>query len=155
MTCNATNKCTHICTGGNCAAMCNSDSCSQLCPGGGCNMSCNGESCEQFCTLGGCSMDCQGQRCEQACTLGDCQLVCPRETPSCRQRCTTNKDKCQVDYLVPAITAAPTIPISVAPSECDRIEKGVCYQYCTGGGCTMKCNESPHYDSCDQSCTGG
>lgn len=47
-----------------------------------------------------------------------------------------------------------TRPPVVIPTECNEVSGGVCYQYCTGGGCRMECFNSKYYHSCTQSCTG-
>ena len=51
------------------------------------------------------------------------------------------------------VTVAPTTAAPYVPVECDRVEDGVCYQYCNAGGCKMECFHSEYYHSCDQSCT--
>ena len=137
MTCNAIKKCTHSCTSGNCKTVI-----------------CTAETCYQSCTGGGCGLECHGQSCEQSCTKGNCQMKCPSDASKCEQRCTLNKDKCTTEVLVPTVTDAPTTAAPFVPDDCDRVEDGVCYQSCTNVGCTMTCNNSPYYHSCEQSCTG-
>ena len=123
MTCNAPKKCTHHCTAGNCSTVtCNAKSCSLSCTGGGCFMVCNreienGQRCDQICTSGGCGMECHGQSCEQSCTRGVCQLACLRDASKCHQECTTNKDKCKVEFTGPDTTGDTTpAPKNTAPT---------------------------------------
>ena len=133
MTCEASTKCEFSCTSGNCASVI-----------------CKADTCEQRCTGGGCGLECHGSTCEQSCTRGNCALQCSSEAETCEQRCTINKGGCTVEYI-DFSTEAPT---TEAPApECDHVEDGVCFQSCTGGGCTLKCFSSDVYHSCYQSCT--
>ena len=134
MTCEASTKCESSCTSGDCASFI-----------------CKAETCEQWCTGGGCGLECHGTTCEQSCTKGNCALQCPSEAETCQQSCTINKDGCTVEYI-DFSTEAPT---TEAPApECDHVQDGVCFQSCTGGGCTLKCFNSDAYHSCEQGCTG-
>ena len=116
--------------------------CTFRCTGGNCqSVICKADTCVESCTGGGCGLKCYGNSCEQSCTAGNCQLQCPYDADKCEQSCIINKDKCIVQDLV--------------PDECFSLKDGVCYQYCTGGGCDMECFNSPlYYHSCKQFCTG-
>ena len=145
MTCSAPTKCDFSCTSGNCQTVI-----------------CKADTCYESCTGGGCGLECHGNSCEQSCTSGNCNLQCPSDAEKCEQRCTLNKDQCTIEDLVPTEVPTTGAPTTEAPTteppfvsyECNRVEDGVCYQSCTGGGCTMECFNSVDYHSCDQSCTG-
>ena len=135
MTCEAPTKCEFSCTSGDCDPTI-----------------CKADTCDQSCTGGGCGLECHGTTCEQSCTRGNCALQCSSEADTCEQRCTVNKDGCTVEYT-DFTTVAPTTEAASA-DECDHVADGVCFQSCTGGGCSLKCLNSDKYHSCDQSCTG-
>ena len=46
-----------------------------------------------------------------------------------------------------------TLAVKSFRTECDEISNGVCYQYCVGGGCDLRCLKSESYTSCEQVCT--
>ena len=137
-------------------------------------MTCHAKSCKQTCFVEGCGLKCHGESCKQICPKGNCQLSCPEGARMCDQDC-GQFNNCKKEYLQPPTTEAPTTeaptteaptteattteaPTTEAPSvpdECnDVLWDGVCYQSCTGGGCTMECFNSEHYHSCYQECNG-
>lgn len=136
MTCSAPTKCEFICTGGNCKSVI-----------------CKADTCEEVCTDGGCGLQCYGNSCDQVCVTGNCKLQCPNpnDPEKCRQSCTLNKDKC----IINKVNSTDQTPTTKVPDECNKVEDGVCYQPCPGGGCTLECfNNTKYYHSCKQICTG-